>query len=69
MLLEPADIEFQDLPADLVKQFDGREAKFRIACPSCQHTSDAPGKYLGQKVRCPKCRQDFVAEWGEVITS
>jgi hypothetical protein len=66
MLLEEADIEFADLPAEWWKQFEGRDTKFRLACPSCSHTSDSPGKYLGQKVRCPKCKQDFLAEWGEV---
>jgi uncharacterized tellurite resistance protein B-like protein len=67
MLLEAADVEFQNLPADWLSEYADREPKFRIACPGCEHTSEAPGKFLGQKVRCPKCRQDFVAEWGEVI--
>jgi SpoVK/Ycf46/Vps4 family AAA+-type ATPase len=66
MLLEEADIEFQELPADWLTAFAKQEPKFRLACPGCQHASASPGKYLGQKVRCPKCKQDFVAEWGEV---
>ena len=66
MLLEEADVEFQDLPAKWLQAFEGREPKFRVVCPGCSHASDAPGKYLGQKVRCPKCKQDFLAEWGEV---
>jgi hypothetical protein len=66
MLLEEADVEFQDLPAEWMQPFAEREPKFRLACPGCQHASASPGKYLGQKVRCPKCKQDFVAEWGEV---
>ena len=67
MRLEPADVEFQGLPDGWHTPFDGREPKFRIACPGCEHTSDAPGQFLGQKVRCPKCKQNFVAEWGEVV--
>ena len=67
MLLEESDVEFQDLPAEWAKALSKSEPKFRLACPGCSHTSDAPGKYLGQKVRCPKCKQDFVAEWGEVV--
>jgi replication-associated recombination protein RarA len=67
MRLEPADVEFQGLPDGWHAPFDGREPKFRIACPGCEHTSDAPGQFLGQKVRCPKCKQNFVAEWGEVV--
>ena len=66
MLLEEDDIEFQELPAEWMKAFEDREPKFRVTCPGCGFTSEAPGKFLGQKVRCPKCKQDFVAEWGEV---
>jgi SpoVK/Ycf46/Vps4 family AAA+-type ATPase len=67
MLLEEADVEFQNLPADWMQELDGREVKFRLACPSCEFGSEVPGKYLGQKVRCPKCKQDFLAEWGELV--
>jgi uncharacterized tellurite resistance protein B-like protein len=67
MRLEEADIEFENLPAACYAASDGREPRFRIACPDCQHTSEAPGSYLGQKVRCPKCQHDFLAEWGEVV--
>jgi hypothetical protein len=66
MRLEEADIEFTELPAEWLQEFEKSAPKFRLACPSCSHTSDVPGKYLGQKVRCPKCKKDFVAEWGEV---
>ena len=69
MLLEEADVEFQDLPAEWLKTFEGREPRFRVACSGCGFTSEAPGKYLGQKVRCPKCKQDFLAEWGEVAAN
>ncbi len=69
MLLEDADVEFPDLPAESMKRFEGREPKFRIACPACSHTSDAPGNVLGQKVRCAKCQHDFTADWGEPVIS
>jgi hypothetical protein len=67
MLLEEDDVEFQDLPAEWTAEFVGRELKFRLACPGCAYGSDVPGKFLGQKVRCPKCKQDFLAEWGELV--
>lgn len=67
MLLEDADLEFADLPAECVKSLDPSTAKFRLACPGCKFGSDVAGKILGQKVRCPKCKQDFLAEWGEVV--
>jgi adenylate kinase family enzyme len=68
VLLEETDVEFEGLAAEWLRQFDGRDPKFRIACPGCEHVSDAPARFLGKKVRCPKCQQDFVAEWGEVVS-
>jgi uncharacterized tellurite resistance protein B-like protein len=69
MLLEAEDIEFDTLPSGLT--LDGGDDgpwRFRIACPSCSHATSARGSLLGQKVRCPRCRHDFVAEWGEAIS-
>jgi hypothetical protein len=66
MLLEDSDIEFTELPKGCLEALADRDPKFHLTCPGCSHTSDAPGKFLGQQVRCPKCKQDFVAEWGEV---
>jgi len=65
MLLEAEDIEFAELPVDWTKRMAEQKPKFRVTCAACSHTSDAPGEYLGRKVRCPKCKQDFVAEWGK----
>jgi hypothetical protein len=69
VLLEEADVEFQDLPAEWMRRFEGREPNFRIACPLCSHISDLPGEFLGRQVRCAKCQHDFTAEWGEPVTS
>jgi hypothetical protein len=68
MLLEADDIEFDGLPADFALDATDGGARFRIACPGCSHASDAPGSFLGEKVRCPKCERNFVAEWGEPIS-
>jgi hypothetical protein len=67
MLLEAADIEFRDLSGDF--RFDASNDKgvrFQIACPACNYTSKAPGKFLGKNVRCRKCDHNFLAEWGEI---
>lgn len=66
MLLDEADIEFQDLPAECRAAMENGDPKFRLVCPGCTHSKEAPGEFLGQKVRCPKCKKDFLAEWGEV---
>jgi Holliday junction resolvasome RuvABC ATP-dependent DNA helicase subunit/tellurite resistance protein len=70
MLLETDDIEFSGLPADF--KLDAKEletSRFLVVCPHCSHTNKARGAFLGKKVRCPKCEHDFVADWGEPVTS
>lgn len=32
-----------------------------VACPNCQRKLQAPEEYLGQRVQCPECRQQFTA--------
>jgi hypothetical protein len=68
MLLEAADVEFADLPADFALEADDN-VRFNVTCPECSHISKAPGSYLGKKVRCRKCEHDFTAEWGEPVAS
>jgi hypothetical protein len=68
MRLDTADIEFQNLPADF--KFDVADDgpwRFRVDCPSCKQSTKSRGSFLGQKVRCPKCQHDFMAEWGEPV--
>jgi SpoVK/Ycf46/Vps4 family AAA+-type ATPase len=66
MLLDSEDVEFKDLPKGLsLEAADDGPWRFRILCPACGQTSKSRGSYLGQKVRCPKCEADFIAEWGE----
>ncbi len=63
--LEDVDIEFKDLPAGWMRRHEQQPPKFRVACSNCGHVSKSPGDFLGQKVRCPKCKKDFLANWGE----
>ena len=70
MLLEADDIEFAGLPADVdLNTTDDDRWRFRIGCPSCAHVNDAPGIFLGRKVRCLKCQHNFIAEWGEPVST
>jgi hypothetical protein len=67
-LLRGEDIEFRELPAGTVLDHsDAGPWRFRVACPKCSHGNNARGSFLGQKVRCPKCEQEFRAEWGEPV--
>jgi SpoVK/Ycf46/Vps4 family AAA+-type ATPase len=68
MLFQADDIEFKDLPAGTKLEFgDDGPWRFRLICPACNHGSKSRGSYLGKKVRCPKCRHDFQADWGEPV--
>lgn len=70
MRLEADDIHFDKLPAELVESArDDARWRFAVACPGCAHQSKSRGSFLGQKVRCPRCGKDFVAEWGESVTA
>jgi hypothetical protein len=68
MLLETADIEFSELPAEFnANAADDETSRFLVVCPNCAHESKARGSFLGKKVRCPKCQHDFKADWGEPV--
>jgi hypothetical protein len=58
------DIEFEKCPADVFARLDDPQLKFHLECPNCKHGKDVPAAFLGQAVRCPKCSQDFTAQWG-----
>ena len=66
--LEAADVHFERVSDE---HFEGLAEdgphRFRLSCPGCGKSSNAPAGFLGRSVRCPKCGEDFVAEWGEVV--
>lgn len=67
-VLEPEDIEFKKVPAEVFEGLgDNQTLRFHVGCPECQHGKDVPYKYLGQSLRCPKCSHDFDANWGSVV--
>lgn len=67
--LDPDDIEFEDCPPEAFAPLSDAALRFHIECPTCQHGKDVPQKFLGQKVRCPKCKKDFEAAWGAVAAA
>jgi hypothetical protein len=66
-MLAPTDVVIPDCPAEAWAPLAAGDLRFRLTCRHCRHGKDAPQKFLGLAVTCPKCRQDFVAEWGEPI--
>ena len=67
--LLPEDVEFEDTPAEALAPLADEKLKFSIECPKCDHDKDVPQKFLGEKVRCPKCNEEFTAAWGEIAGS
>ena len=67
-MLEPDDIEFKKVPAEVFENLEADESRrFHIECSECDYTKDVPQKFLGQSVRCPKCENDFTADWGSLV--
>jgi len=64
--LDPEDVEFKDCSGFVGPVVADGPLRFRIACPHCRHVKAAPAEFLGRTVRCPKCRREFVSEWGEI---
>jgi hypothetical protein len=70
MTIHSADIEFKDLPPEYkIDASDQGPWRFQVVCPRCSQICTARGSFLGQKVRCRKCQQEFQADWGEPIQS
>ena len=64
--LEPEDIDFPDIPAEVSAAFDP-EPRFRTRCPECGQSARVRGQYLGCRVQCNACQRPFIAEWGEHV--
>jgi SpoVK/Ycf46/Vps4 family AAA+-type ATPase len=62
-----ADVEFEDCPPDCFARLADGALRFQIACCHCQHAKDAQATFLGQSIRCPKCKKEFTAHWGAPI--
>ncbi|HYO25812.1 MAG TPA: AAA family ATPase, partial [Lacipirellulaceae bacterium] len=65
--LEAADVAFPDCPPEALAPLDDPELRFHMECPRCKHGKDVPQKFLSLAVKCPKCQEEFVAEWGTLV--
>jgi hypothetical protein len=70
--LKVEDIHFKKPPADLfgpwMQQPPALNAlRFHLECNECNYSKDVPLKFLGQQVQCPRCKQQFLADWGEML--
>ena len=64
--LHGVDIEFEDVPPEVFEAISG-ELKIHLGCPKCKHAKDVKAEFLGKEVKCPKCKEKFLAEWGEIV--
>ncbi|MAT71698.1 MAG: AAA family ATPase [Planctomycetaceae bacterium] len=64
--LETEDIHFAKVPLDEFAKLDDPALRFHLSCPQCAHGKDAPMRFLGEGVKCPKCQHEFTADWGEI---
>ncbi len=70
--LEVEDIQFVRPPADLFTPWTQKPPacdalRFCVECGACQFAKNVPLRFMGQKVKCPRCGHQFVADWGEVV--
>lgn len=64
--IEPEDIVFDNVPSSVWQDLDSTTRIFRIVCPGCKNNSRLPQRFLGHRVNCKRCRESFIADWGEV---
>jgi hypothetical protein len=65
--LTVADVEFEDCPAECFARLNEPSLRFSITCCHCHHAKNAESRFLGQAVRCPKCKKEFTAPWATPV--
>jgi ATPase family associated with various cellular activities (AAA)/AAA lid domain len=65
--LKADDIRFDKATEEELKNDSLDQQRFVVACKGCKKPSRVRGEYLGKKVECRRCGQQFLAEWGEPI--
>jgi hypothetical protein len=62
LLFEPPMAANDSFDGLLFEPLDREQPMAAISCPSCCHEREVPAQFVGQKVRCPKCRARFLAQ-------
>jgi len=66
-VLEAADINLPEVPANVLNLANDPKQRFLVACPGCGGKSRVPASYLGLLVKCKSCSHRFTADWGEPV--
>lgn len=62
-VLLPEDIQLE-VPDKVWRRSQEADARFQFQCPTCEVRSEVPVMYLGRRLKCGKCHDRFVADWG-----
>lgn len=66
-VIQPADIEFADVPAAELRKATDAAQRFLVVCPGCKGKSQIGASYLGRAVKCKSCGRQFNCDWGEPV--
>ena len=66
-LLTHLDAEDIALPVPDEALVDSEKLRFKITCTGCEKMAVAQSKTLGKRVRCRKCGEAFLVDWGHVV--
>jgi tellurite resistance protein len=66
-VIQPADIEFADVPAEELRRAIDDSQRFLVVCPGCKGQSRIRASYLGTPVKCKACGHQFTPSWGEPL--
>jgi hypothetical protein len=64
-VIQPADIEFADVPAEELRRAADDSQRFLVVCPGCKGKSRIRAGVLGVTVKCKTCGHQFTACWAE----
>jgi AAA+ superfamily predicted ATPase len=64
--IEPADIEFADVPAPIYRGLDDPALRILTICPGCGETLRCQTNFLCHRIKCKHCGHGFQLDWDEL---
>lgn len=65
--IRPSDVEFPELPDNVLDVLCKNPGVIRAVCPHCTEASIIADEQLGATDDCPKCKQSRAIPWGEPV--
>lgn len=63
----PEDVEFAEVPSDLLQPEHVADQKFNASCPECGAVLSVEANELGYITVCPACKTEMPTDWAEPI--